>query len=135
MLDLLKQSYAVDYQINTDVRNWDGVEQIHHRMWETELEDHKRRTQELIQYKVGSLTSSHNARMAFIYEQMKKNSNAKIRVMHEGWIRNATADYESHKLELEKAAEKADILSETLAYGILIVKPDNSPESNEVARE
>lgn len=122
IFDLIKNSRPAEYVIEADERKWDNVEQVHHVLWQKELSDHKQRTQELIQYKKGSLISSHKARIAQIHEGMRKNP--KMHVLYEGWKRNAIADYELHKEELEKAAERADILSETLAYGILIVKPE-----------
>ena len=122
MLDLLKESYGFSYDINTDIRNWDEVEQIHHGMWEEALRNHRQNTRELISYKEGSLTTSHNARMGYLREQLQKASNPGIRQMREGEIRNATADYELHMEELRKAAEKADILFETLAYGVIVIE-------------
>ena len=123
LLDLLKESKEEDYIIDSDISRWDEVETLHHDMWETELENHRRRTKELIHYKVGSLTTSHNARMAQLEEQLRKANNPRIRKMKEGEVRNAVADYERHLEDLERAVDQADILPETLAYGILIVAP------------
>lgn len=125
MLDLLKEGQNVPCEIDTDIHNWDEVEQIHHKMWEQELKKHRQNTKELINYKEGSLTTSHNARMRFLKEQLQKASNPGIRQMREGEIRNATEDYELHMAELRKAAEKADILFETLVYGIIRIEQDN----------
>ena len=127
ILNLLRKSEALDIEIGKDPGNWDDVEMLHHSMWEKELVNHRQRTRELIQYKTGSLTTSHNARMAQLEEQLEKATNSRIRRMKEGEIRNAVADYEQHMEELEQAIKKADILPETLAYGLLIVEPDNSP--------
>ena len=127
ILNLLKKSENLDIEIGKDPENWDDVEMLHHSLWEEELVNHRQRTRELIQYKTGSLTTSHNARMAQLEEQLEKATNSRIRRMKEGEIRNAVADYEHHMEELEQAIKKADILPETLAYGLLIVEPDNSP--------
>ena len=126
LLDLLKESKEEDCTIDTDIGRWDEVETLHHDMWETELKYHRQRTKELIHYKVGSLTTSHRARMAQLEEQLKKANDSRIRKMKEGEIRNAVADYERHLEELEQAVDQADILPETLAYGILIVAPGNA---------
>ena len=126
LLDLLKESKEEDCIIDTDISRWDEVETRHHDMWETELEEHKRRTKELIHYKTGSLTTSHNARMAQLEEQLRKASDPRIRKMKEGEIRNAVADYARHLEELERAVSQADILPETLAYGLLVISPENA---------
>lgn len=122
MLDMLRESRGITCHINTDIHNWDEVEQIHYGLWEQELKKHRQNTKELINYKVGSLTTSHNARMRFLKEQLQRASNPGIRQMREGEIRNAKADYELRMEELRKAAEKADILFETLAYGVVVIE-------------
>ena len=101
------------------------MDTLHHDKWEAEREEHRRRTKELIHYKIGSLTTSHHARMAQLEEQLRKASDPRIRKMKEGEIRNAVADYERHLEELERAVDQSDILPETLAYGMLIVSPEN----------
>ena len=70
--------------------------------------------------------TSHNARIALLNEQLRKATNARIRTMKEGEIRNAMADYEQHMEKLERAVDKADILPETLAYGLLVVEAEAS---------
>lgn len=42
--------------------------------------------------------------------------------MKESEIRNAQEDYEMHLSSLQNANEKADILFDILAYGLLIVE-------------
>jgi len=121
IMELLQNSVDCCERIEISPERWDEVEHIHHDMWEQALASHKQRTKELIRYKVGSLTTSHNARMAFLGELLSKASDPKIRQMRESELRNATADYEQHLQDLEQAADKADILFETLAYGILRV--------------
>ena len=126
LLDLLRNSKkTAGLNLNTDINKWDEVENIHHSLWEAELKAHRERTKELIQYKTGSLTTSHNARIAQLNEQLRKANNTNIRRMKEGEIRNAISDYELHLDRLEQAVNKADILPETLAYGVLIIEPEN----------
>lgn len=123
LLDLLKESQNAEKTVTTDPATWDEVEKLHHHMWEEELENHRQRTKELIRYKAGSLTTSHEARMAQLAEQLEKATNTRIRTMKEGEIRNAIADYELHMTDLEQSLERADILPETLSYGMLFIEP------------
>ncbi len=122
IMDFLKSGADCESELSVVPELWDDIERIHHSMWEEELALHKQRTKELIHYKVGSLTSSHNARIAFLNEQLDKATDPRIRQMRESEIRNAIADYEHHRQDLEQAANKADILFDTLAYGILMVE-------------
>lgn len=123
LLELLKEKKKPDTAINarTDLGYWEEVEQIHHDLWRQELERHKANTQELIAYREGSLTTSHNARVSLLQDQIAKASHPNIRQMREGELRKENIDYLQHMRELTLEAEKADIVSEPIAYGIMKV--------------
>ena len=57
-------------------------------------------------------------------EQMRKASNAKIRIMRDAELRNAIADFEQRKVKLQETEEKADIVVSRLSYGVLIIEND-----------
>lgn len=122
LLELLQKSddYGSYYSYSDDL--WDGIEDIQHRMWEIELQQHKQYTHDLITYKLGTLTTSHQSRISFITEQIRKASNPKIRIMRDAELRNATNDFEIRKSKLQETYEKADIVVSKLSYGILFVE-------------
>lgn len=123
MFDLLMESNDSNYRLGKNAENWEEVEAVHHEMWQTELKDHKAKTEELILYKEASLKTSHNARMSALQEQLKNNSDRNYKIMTEGKIRVATEDFELHMMQLQQAKEKVDILFELLAYGLLVIEP------------
>lgn len=123
LFELLKESYGFTYSVEHNMDTWEDVETIHHTIWESELKIHRCKTEEMILYKEASLKTSHTARMATLKEQLQKNDDRNYRIMTEGKIRIATEDYENHMMQLQQAKEKADILFELLAYGILIIEP------------
>lgn len=125
LLELLKQSYGIDAEFELNPRNWEKVENMHHNIWTESLIEHKKRTEEIILYKESSLKTSHNARIATLQEQLKNSRNDTYKLLTEGKIRRANEDYQIHMRELEQAREKADILFELLAYGVLIISPVN----------
>lgn len=124
LLELLKESCGYDYKMKLDSVKWEPVENMHHSIWTSALKEHKQKTKEMILYKESSLKTSHNARIATLREQLRKSKNDTYCVLTEGKIKRANEDYEMHMEELEQAKEKADILFELLAYGILIVAAD-----------
>jgi hypothetical protein len=124
LLELLKQSCSLDnYQPELKVEDWEEVETVHHGMWEAALKEHKRKTKEMILYKESSLRTSHSARLASLNETLRSSSNETSRMLTEGKIRRAEEDFEYHMDILCKAQDKADILFELLAYGLLVIKP------------
>lgn len=122
LLELLKNSedYTQEFTVTDEL--WDGIEAIQHSMWERELQKHRQDTHDLITYKLGTLATSHQSRISFITEQMRKASNAKIRIMREAELRNATMDFERRKSKLQETLERADIVVSKLSYGVLIVE-------------
>jgi len=126
LLDLLKESHGVDIHFELNSSKWEDVEKMHHSMWTDTLEAHKRKTEEMILYKESSLQTSHNARIATLNEQLSKSKNDTYRVLTEGKIKRANEDFAMHMESLEQSKDKADILFELLAYGLLIVSANNS---------
>ena len=123
LLKLLQNSEDCNQDIAYTDELWEGIEAIQHSMWERELQKHKQETHDWITYKLGTLATSHQSRIGFITEQIRKASNAKIRIMRDAELRNATADYERRRSKLQEKEEKADIVVSKLSYGVLIIEP------------
>lgn len=131
LFELLKQSYGINYQMEVKESGWEAVESTHHGMWNNALRDHKEKTEELISYKEASLRTSHAARMASLEDQLKNSNNKNYVQMTSGKIRIAQEDYEVHMAELQNAKTRADILFELLAYGLLVIEPEEIKEANQ----
>lgn len=128
MFDLLKESYGSSDEMDIFSFNWEEVENMHHSIWTLALKEHKKKTKEIIKYRESSLQTSHQARIAVLNEQLANSKNDTYRVLTEGKIKRANEDFSFRMEELEKAKEKADILFELLAYGLLIILPEDSKE-------
>ena len=124
LFELLKESNNFESEVRTDLNIWEDVETVHHDIWERELREHKEKTAEMILYKEASLKTSHTARMSTLQEQLQGSKDKNYRIMTEGKIRIAMEDYELHMEQLQQARDKADILFELLAYGMLIVESE-----------
>ncbi len=120
LLKFLEYSEQSSQNININDNLWDDIEAVHHNLWCQELEQHKQNTAELVNYKLGTLTTSHQSRISFIKEQIRKASNSKIRIMREAELKNASLDFELRKNRLQKTMDKVDIVVSKLSYGVLI---------------
>ena len=123
LLELFQQSEDFEKELPVTDELWEGIEAIQHDMWEKELNRYRLDTHEMITYKLGTLETSHRARISFIKEQIRKASNAKIRIMREAELYNANMDFEFRKSKLQDTLKKADIVVSKLLYGVLIVEP------------
>ena len=124
LFELLKESYDFKCDVKTDLNIWEEVETVHHDIWEKELKEHKEKTAEMILYKEASLKTSHAARMNTLQEQLRGSNDKNYKMMTEGKIRIAMEDFEQHMEQLQQAKDKADILFELLAYGMLVVESE-----------
>lgn len=122
LMEFLTNSEDSKQSIEIDDTLWDDIESVQHNLWERELQQHRLNTSELINYKLGILTTSHQSRIAFIKEQIRKANNIKIRMMREAELKNANNDFELRKNKLESTIIKADIVVSKLSYGILIIE-------------
>lgn len=100
---------------------WDELDAQHHAMWSEARTQHQQRTQELAAYRRESLSTSHRARLALLQEQLDQVSDEKLQRMRRSQIDTAQADYERHVQELDRAAERADIIAKPVAYGVLVI--------------
>jgi ATP-dependent helicase HepA len=101
---------------------WDDLEALHYEMWSEARARHQNRTRRFAEYRRESLTTSHRARMSLLEEQLKQASDERIRRMRQSQIAAAEADYARHLQELEIAMERADIVAQAVAYGVLTVE-------------
>lgn len=117
---------AVDATLNDqkggDSPVWDRLDTQHYQLWSETREKHQQRTRELAASRRESLSKSHNARMALLNEQRKQADDEKIRRMRQSQIDRAEADYTRRMQELDSAMEKADIIAEPVAYGVLAIE-------------
>ena len=100
----------------------DALDVQHYKLWSEARARHQQHTQELVVYRKESLSTSHRARLALLQDQLKQAGNENIQRMRRSQIETAEADYERRIQELDKAMERADILAEPVAYGVLNIE-------------
>lgn len=98
------------------------LEQRHHQMWSRERADYKDAQTELINARISSLRTTHNARMAVLKEQLESATDPKIIRMRESQLASAIADFERRNTALEQASERADILTDEIVFGLMVVE-------------
>jgi ERCC4-related helicase len=116
------EEWAKDTQLVTNAATWDALDTQHYELWSAARDEHRERTQELAQYRLESLATSHRARMALLSEQLDKADNEKIQKMRQSQIAAAEADYARRIQALDIAMERADIVAGPVAYGVLMVE-------------
>ncbi|MDA3808484.1 MAG: Swt1 family HEPN domain-containing protein [Thiomicrorhabdus sp.] len=121
---LLKTAVGAGKEVIADMDKsvWDGLDSQHYALWSKARTEHQERTRERAGYRRESLSTSHKARMALLEEQLRQATNEKIQKMRQGQITAAQADYARRVQELDIAMERADVTSEPVAYGVLIVE-------------
>ena len=119
---LLEKMEDADGPNRSDSAVWDKLDAHHYKLWSEARAKHRQETQEVAAYRRESLSKSHQARMALLEEQLEQASDEKIRRMRQSQIDSAEADYARRIKELDSAMEKADIIFEAVAYGVLKIK-------------
>ena len=119
---LLEKALDSDVQGTNQPPMRNELETLHQRLWAEAREDHRQRTKALASYRRESLSTSHQAQVALLREQLQQATSENIQRMKQHQIANAEADYNRRIRELDDAMGKADITAESVAYGILEVQ-------------
>jgi len=99
--------------------NRDDLDVRHHAKWIDARGNHIAENRQIVELRAQSLTVSHRARCEVIEGQLESATNGKIRLMKEGELARANADFSRHMEEIQQAAECADILAEPVVFGTL----------------
>ena len=113
---------ATDDRAGSTSAVWDELDAQHHALWSEARTQHQQRTRELAAYRGESLSTSHQVRLALLQEQLEQAADEKLQRMRRSQIDTAQADYERRIQELDRAMERADIIAELVAYGVLVVE-------------
>ena len=123
-LDVLEHAIPVqpgEIQL-PDQEVFEQLDVFHHGLWNTAQEAHKAYNIQLAQYRKESLQTSHRAHLSQIQTQLAQTNEENIRRMRQAQIVNAEADFKRRMNELEKAAQRADISAQPVAFGVILVK-------------
>lgn len=104
-----------------DAKVFEALEAQHYQRWNAAKAEHQEKTARIAEYKRESLTTSHQARMNLLREQLSQAANPKIQRMKQAQIANAERDFASHRAQLEHAVTKADLISQLVAFGVVRV--------------
>ena len=120
--DLLEQAVDSDTREDQPLTKKDELEKEQQKLWAEARAEHQERTQALAAYRKESLSTSHQKRRALLAQRLAQATNSNIQRMRQSQLDNAEADYRRRIQEFDKAIAKADITSEPVAYGVLIVE-------------
>ena len=101
----------------------------HYQLWSEARAKHRQQNQELAESRRESLSTSHQARIGLLNEQLEQADNEKIRRMRQSQLDSAEADYTRRIQDLDSAGERADIIAEPVAYGMIHILK-NRPNVN-----
>jgi ATP-dependent helicase HepA len=102
-----------------DQSAFDDLEAAHYALWSEARANHQEETRQVVRYRRESLRVSHTARVRLLEQQRDAAGDEKIRRMRGVQIANAEADYERRRAAIDAAEQRADILTQPVAYGVL----------------
>lgn len=102
---------------------FESLELRHHAKWVHAQANHIDANRQFVEHRVQSLTVSHRARSTVIEDQIGRATNDKIRVMRQGELARANADFDRRSVELAQATSGGDVRASPIVFGLLrIVK-------------
>ncbi len=101
---------------------FDQLEAYHHNVWKSAQVAYKTYNVQLAQYRKESLQKSHQGHLAQLQTRLAQANEENIRRMRQAQIANTKADFERRMKDLDKAAQRADISAQPVAFGVIVVK-------------
>ena len=121
LLTLLASAHAGETNLPLTTDEETALERAHYRHWSDARAEHVEQVQQHALTRQASLDTTHAARLAVLEEQRDANADSRIRRMRESQIEAARRDYERRAEELKMAPGQADVIAETVAFGVLMV--------------
>ena len=100
---------------------FDALESRHHQRWRDALTNHMTANEQLVDYRLNSLTASTKARLRQVNDQLSKTTDDKIRTMKQAEHERIEADFQRRREKLEVAKQESDIRAAVVVFGVLIV--------------
>ena len=97
------------------------IDSQHHRQWVQAQKLHIDKNRQYVDYKIQSLTASHQARCQIIEDQISRATNDKIRLMKQSELNRAQIDFDHHLSELTQAAKSGDIHATSILFGTIVI--------------
>lgn len=101
---------------------FDQLDTYHYRLWTNAQKEHKDYSVQLAQYRKESLQTSHQAQMSQLQTQFAQAREESIKRMRQSQIMNAESDFNRRMNKLNASAQRADISTQTVAFGVIVVK-------------
>lgn len=102
--------------------DFETLDAQHHSKWSTARANHEAENRQLVEYRIHSLNVSHQARCHAIEDQLERATNDKIRLMKQGELDRANADFARRIENLNMAASSGDIHASPVAIGTIRVE-------------
>lgn len=119
---LLQEAEGIENTAQPNIVEFDALDGRHHSKWTAAQANHITENRQHVEYRRQSLMVSHRARCKALEDQLSRATNDKIRLMRQGELARANADYDRRIQELERAAGSGDIHATPVLFGLLCVE-------------
>jgi SNF2 family DNA or RNA helicase len=101
---------------------FDALESTHAQLWSHARDEHREETQRLASYRLESLNRSYQAQQNVLHERLAQVNDERIQRLYRSQLANAEADFQRRVAEINDAVSKADILTQRVAFGVLVIE-------------
>jgi hypothetical protein len=121
LTELLRDPDCVDGSAHISDTELDQLEAAHYSAWRDATAKHRERTAEWAESLIASLTTTSQANLLLLEDQLAGASEERIRRMRTSQIESAKADYQRRLARLEGVRNRSDIQADLLATVLLEV--------------
>lgn len=122
ILELLENAVAESEVPGISAAEVNALETVHYQAWMEARDKHIEDVANVASARLASLRTTHEARMAALAQQRDDAGETRIRRMRESQLATAQSDFDRRKRDLELAIGLGEIVTEPVAYGVLVVR-------------
>ena len=122
LTDILQNAQSIESDQHPDDSLWNGLEQVHVKMWEDAKKKHIQDTHQLIRYREETLRSNYENQKNFIEQQRNVSTDENIRRMWESSLENATMKFNAKMAELDNSKTHVDVMTMKLVKGVVTIE-------------
>jgi hypothetical protein len=96
----------------------------HYQLWTKKQLEHKEQSIRTAEFKKESLTTSYEAQLTVLNEQLAQANNEKIQRMRQSQLDSAKLEYAGHMADLDAAINQVDITAMVVAWGVVKINAE-----------
>ena len=126
IFDVMQSSDGIDVDFNAYSSDWDSLEQRQYSILMEAINKYSSDCQTIAELKIASLSNSLRNKLSILEQRLSEAEDPKLKTMYQSMINKEQAEFAVRKEKIQQESSAADIYSERVLNGVIIVRQVNN---------